>query len=33
VPSGEVEVTVSSDDSVIETEIQRWVDGLAGARR
>ncbi len=31
--NGEVDVTVSSDDSVIETEIQSWADRLAGARR
>jgi hypothetical protein len=32
-PNGQVEVTVSADDSVIETEIQSWLDRFAGASR
>ena len=31
-PNGGVDVTVTSDDSVIETEIQGWIDRFAGAR-
>jgi hypothetical protein len=32
-PNGAIEVAVSSDDSVIETEIQSWTDRLSGASR
>ena len=31
-PNGEVEVKVSADDSVIETELQSWLKRFAGAR-
>jgi hypothetical protein len=31
-PNGSVEVIVSADDSVIETEVQTWADTLSGAR-
>lgn len=31
--NGQAEVTVLADDSVIETEIQSWMERLAGARR
>lgn len=32
-PNGQVDVTLSADDSVIETEIQGWIDCIAGAGR
>ncbi len=31
-PNGQVDVTVSADDSVIETEIQGWIERIAGAK-
>ena len=30
-PNGQVEVTVTAEDSVIETEIQSWIDRFSGA--